>query len=248
MLGKSLLPVKEKNLNTQIVGSNETVGSTASHRSILRKILLICGILYFPLYFTSHMLAGMQLEGYSHIDQQVSELSAVGSPARPLLDVFGIACNLLVIAFSMGVWGSAGEKRALRGAGVMLMLFGVIGFSWWFAPMTPRGAERTAADIAHIVIAYMTVLLMMLFIGFGSGADGRWFRIYSILTIVATLAAGVWVATFVPAIEQGLPTPWSGVIERVAVYSPMVWMMALAIILLRTKGESIQDGLDARTD
>ena len=56
--------------------------------------------------------------------------------------------------------------------------------------------ERIGAnDIAHVVIAYTEVLLLMLIIGFGSDVDGRWFRVYSILTILAALAGGVWVCT-----------------------------------------------------
>ncbi|HLO15405.1 MAG TPA: DUF998 domain-containing protein [Anaerolineales bacterium] len=214
-----------------IADSTKTIGLTV-RRLTLQKVLFICGILYFPLYFTGHILAGMQLEGYSHLDQMVSELSAIGVPTRPLLDVFGIAGNVLLIAFGMGVWDASGDKRPLRATGIMIAVLGVLAFSWWFAPMSSRASEKGANDIAHVAIAYTEVLLLMLIIGFGSAADGRWFRVYSILTILASLAAGIWVGTQVPLIAQGLPTPWAGAIERMSVYGPLVWMMVLAIILL----------------
>jgi hypothetical protein len=97
------------------------------------------------------------------------------------------------------------------------------------------GAERSATDVAHLVVAAVTVLSMVLTIAFGSGADGRWFRIYSILTIAATLAAGAWTGTQATRIAAGLPTPWLGAIERVSVYGPLLWISVLAVVLLRAQ-------------
>lgn len=224
-------------MNTQIVGSNETVGSTTSRRSILRKVLLICGIVAFPLYLAGHVLAGMQLEGYSHINQMVSELSAIGAPSQPVAAAFAFVFNALVIAFGIGVWGVAGKRRSMRAAAVVLVAYGMLGSLGWFVPMNPRGAERSATDIGHLFYATGLILSMLLFIAFGSGANGRWFRIYSILTIVATLASGAWTGAQAPLVAQGLPTPWAGAIQRVSVYGPMVWMLVLAIILLHAQKE-----------
>ncbi len=152
-----------------VARSSGKVGSAVTRRSMVRKVLLVCGVISFPLYFTGHIVAGMQLEGYSHIDQMVSELNAVGAPTRPLVLAFGIVYEALVIAFGIGVWRAAHEKRPLRVAAIALVAFGVIGMLGWFAPMTPRGTEGSATDIAHIVYAIATVLSMVLFIGFGSG-------------------------------------------------------------------------------
>ena len=101
-------------MKTLVASSTETVESAVTHHVIVRKFLLICGILYFPLYFAGHVLAGMQFKGYSHIDQQVSELSAIGAPTRPLLTAFLPIYLALAIAFGIGVWGAAGHKRSLR--------------------------------------------------------------------------------------------------------------------------------------
>jgi hypothetical protein len=224
-------------MKTQAIGSNEMVGSSIPGKILAQKAVLICGVLYFPLYFAGHILAGMLLEGYSHIDRQVSELSAIGTPTRPLLTALEPVYLALAIAFSIGVWRAAGKKRSLRAASLALAAFGVIGFLGWFAPMNPVGAERSATDIAHLFVTFLTVLSMVLFTGFGSGADGRWFRIYSILTILATLVAGAWTGTQASRIAAGLPTPGLGAIERVSVYSPMLWMLVLAIVLLHNQRE-----------
>jgi len=86
-----------------------------------------------------------------------------------------------------------------------------------------------------LVMAGVTVLLMTLFIGFGSGAKGTWFRIYSILTILVMLIFGALVGQQAPRVAAQLPTPGMGIMERVSVYSPMLWVFILAIVLLSEK-------------
>jgi hypothetical protein len=212
----------------------QTTGEPGTRARVL-KALLICGIISFPLYVAGHILAGMQLEGYSHLDQMVSELSAVGAPSQPVAGAFATVYDILVIAFGIGVWLAAGKKRSLRVAAIMMVVFAGTGLLGWLAPMNPRGAERSATDVAHLVYGFVQVLSMVLLVGFGSGAGGRGFRIYSIVTVLAALVAGAWTGVEAARIAAGLPTPWGGAIERVAVYGPMLWMLVLAVLLLRAQ-------------
>ncbi|HEY3373728.1 MAG TPA: DUF998 domain-containing protein [Candidatus Aquicultor sp.] len=205
--------------------------------TMVQKALLVCGIVSTLLYAATDVLGGMRLTGYSHLDQMVSELSAVGAPTRPLMLASGIVYDTLVVVFGIGVWALAGKKRSLRVSAIALVAFGVIGWLGWLVPMNARGAERSATDLGHLVFGMASVLSMVLFIGSGSGADRRWFRTYSILTILATLVAGAWTGTQAARIAAGLPTPWGGAIERVAVYGPMLWILVLATVLLRAQKE-----------
>ena len=79
-----------------------------------RKLLFFCGILSSLLYVGTDVLGTMRLEGYSFTSQTVSELSAIDAPSRPLVVPLFLTYSVLVIAFGLGVWGSAGRKRALR--------------------------------------------------------------------------------------------------------------------------------------
>lgn len=54
------------------------------------------------------------------ISQVISELSAIDAPMRPLVVPLFITYSVLVIAFGLGVWGSARQKRALRVVGGLL--------------------------------------------------------------------------------------------------------------------------------
>lgn len=203
---------------------------------MIKNILLVCGILSSLLYVGTDILLAMRWQGYSYTSQAISELSAIGAPTRPLWIAMSFLFNPLLIAFGIGVWGSAGGKRSLRVTGILLAVWGVLGFVWLFFPMHLRGAIGSTTDTMHLILAGVTVLLMTVFIGFGSGARGKWFRLYSILTILAMLVFGALVSLQAPRVAAQLPTPWMGVMERVSVYVPMLWVMVLAIALLRAQG------------
>jgi amino acid transporter len=197
--------------------------------------LLICGIVSSVLYVGSDILAAMRWEGYSYASQSVSELMAIGAPTRPLLVAFFIPYNVLVTAFGMGVWASRGRKRALRVTGILLVAYGAVGLVGLFSPMHLRGAARSATDLMHIVFTGAIVLLILLYIGFGAGADGKWFRVYSIGTILTLVVFGGLAGMQGPRVAAQLPTPWLGVMERVNIYSSMLWVLVLAIVLLRAE-------------
>jgi hypothetical protein len=48
---------------------------------------------------------------------------------------------------------------------------------------------------------------------------------------------GTWTGLEAPKLEQNLPTPWLGLVERILILIFLVWIAALAVLLLRTKNE-----------
>jgi hypothetical protein len=79
------------------------------------------------------------------------------------------------------------------------------------------------------------VVLIVAIIGFGAAAMGTRFRIFSGIVVLLILAAGGIVSTSIEAIAANRPTPWMGLLERVSVYGPLLWMAVLALVLLRRK-------------
>ena len=207
---------------------------------MVRMVLLVCGILASLLYVGTDILAALRWEDYSYTDQSVSELRALGAPTRPFLVPVLLLYSVLEIAFGLGVRGAAGPRRALRIAGALLIGLGVLDLAAPFFPMHLRGTEFTLTDTMHKTLTGVTVLVILLIIGFGAAADGKWLRFYSYATIVVLLVCGLWSFQDAPRIEANLPTPWIGVKERINIYGYMLWMAVLAVILLRTvRGERI---------
>jgi hypothetical protein len=202
-------------------------------KTLNSKVLLWCGIAASLLYIATDIFLATRLTGYSYIDQTVSELSAIGASTKPCWTAMIFIFNPLLIAFGIGVQRIAEKWRNLRITGLLISIWGLFGFLWLLFPMNMRGAIGSTSDTMHLIMAGVTVPLMMLFIGFGSGAKGRRFRLYSILTILAMLVFGAWTGTQASRVAAQLPTPGLGIIERVSVYLPMIWIIVLASIFLQ---------------
>jgi hypothetical protein len=201
----------------------------------VQRLALVCGIVSAVLYIAGDVTAATFFyPGYDYTSQQVSELSAIGAPSRPFWMVMTYPYNLLTIAFAAGVWAAAAGAVRLRVTAVLILLFALNSQVWaMFVPMHMRGTTFTETDTMHIAFAVSAIVLMVLFIVFGASALGRGFRVYSALTVVAMLAAGAVVSTQVDAIAAGQPTPWMGLVERISVYGPIVWIAVFAACLLR---------------
>lgn len=201
---------------------------------MVRKVLLVCGIASSLLYVATDILAARRWEGYSSIAQTVSELIAIDAPTRPLVVPLFLTYSVLAIAFGVGVWQSAGRKRALRFAAVGLAGKEVLGLVvTLFFPMHLRGVEVTLTDTMHGVLTMTGVVFMLLAIGFAATAFGTRFRLYSIGTFVLLVVGGALAGVDAPRLAVNLPTPWMGVWERINIFAYMVWIVVLAIILLR---------------
>jgi hypothetical protein len=200
---------------------------------MLRKILLVCGMLSSLLYFAGDVLLSLWYQGYSFQHQTVSELNAIGAPTRTLSIVIGLAGYALLIAFGVGIWMSAAGSRSLRVVGAVLGGLGA--FSLWAVPFASMQLRGTPQEGPHLVTAIVPLILLVAAMGTGAATSGRWFRFYSIVTTLVMLVFGGWAGMDVARIDQGLATPWVGIIERISFYSWHLWFIALALVLLRRR-------------
>ena len=201
----------------------------------LTRSLLACGIVGAAFFLAMDFVAAFWLyPGYDYTAQQVSELSAIGAPSRDFWMTMGFPYAALSFAFALGVWRASAGRTSLAITAVLLALFALNALiRGWVAPMHMRGVAFSTTDTMHIALSVVAVVLMVMFMTIGATAFGRGFRLFSILTLAAMLVAGGIVGTQVPAIAQGLPTPWMGLVERVSVYAPSLWITVLALMLLR---------------
>jgi len=202
---------------------------------VTRQILLACGILSSLLYVAMNVFVPMQWPAYSSASQTVSELSAIGAPTRSLWIPFGILYTLLTAAFGLGVRMSTCRNRSLRIAGDSMIVYGVIGLGW--PPMHQRevlaAGGGTLTDTLHLTWAAVSVLLMLLAMGFGAAALGKRFRLYSVATMVTLAVFGILTSLDAPRVSANLPTPWAGVWERINIGVFLLWVVVLAVMLLR---------------
>jgi hypothetical protein len=215
--------------------------------SVVRKVLLLCGMLSSLLYVATDVVASWRYGGYSYTDQNYSELLATGAPTRDFMLLVSIAYNLLVVTFAVGVWTSTSPKRTARITGVMMIGYVVLSMiTPLFFQMDMRGAEATPRGSLHGAMTAVMSLFILLSMGFGAFLVGKWFRFYSFATIVIVITFGVLTGLQIPQLEAGQSTPWMGLTERINIYATMLWFAVLAITLLRAQEERLQNKLDAR--
>ena len=211
----------------------------ASGKAQSVTLLLVCGIGAPLLYFGMLVWIPTLWPGYSSASQTVSELSAIDAPTRSLWVPLGLVYTLLLAAFGWGVWASAQGARSLRVVGALLFAAGVFGLFW--PPMHLREvlAEggKTLTDTLHIVWTAVNGLLLMIAMGFAAAALGKRFRFYSIGSIAALLVTGAITSEDASRLEANLPTPGMGVWERINVAVMMLWLLVLALALLRLHGK-----------
>jgi uncharacterized protein DUF998 len=221
-------PVEESHVKTH--------PADAGARTALHQLLLVCGVLSSLLYVGTDIAAAMRWDGYSYAGQFISELMSIEAPTRPFVVRLFFAYGVLATAFGVGVVMSAGTDRKLRAAGWLVVAYALVGYMGLLLfPMHLRGTFRSmmATDVMHVVMTSVIVLLTFSFIGFGASAGGRAFRRYSIGTIVLLLVCGVLIGLETPRMKALLPTPWLGLEERLTAYASMLWLLVLAVVLLR---------------
>ena len=195
----------------------------------MKRYLLTCGVLSSLLYIAMNAFIPLLYDGYSFQSHTVSELSAIGAPTRQIWVPLAFVYTLLFAAFGFGVLKSANGNRHLRTLAIIIFVYCAWNFYW--PPMHQRGIETSLTDTLHIVWASVTVILMMLMMGFGAAALGTKFRVYTIATMILLMGFGFMTSLDAPKIPDNLPTPLLGIWERVLIALFMLWVVVLAIIL-----------------
>jgi hypothetical protein len=207
----------------------------AGVRGTLTRPLLVCGVVSAVLYAFMLVFVPAYWAGYSSASRTVSELSAIGAPTRSLWVSLGILWTLVYFGFGWGVWLSAGGSRALRVAGAVIIAACIFGLFW--PPMHQREAlaagGKTLTDTLHIVWTAGNGILTLLAMGFGAAALGKRFRLYSIVTMVILVVAGALTSRDAHGVDANLPTPWVGVWERINIGAWLLWVVVLAVTLMR---------------
>jgi len=75
--------------------------------------------------------------------------------------------------------------------------------------------------------------------GLGIFISGKWFRVYSVGTLLALIMLGA-ISGLMAGSQISLqgftePPQWFGFIERIDVYGSILWVMVLAVILLQSE-------------
>lgn len=196
------------------------------------RFLLTAGILAVAVYGVGDLVSGLLYNGYSFTDQAISELSAFGSPVRPLMVTVILTHALLMTAFGVGIWRTA-DRRSLRWVGVCLVATGLIGFpNHTVFAMSSRWLTGGFNDVMHIVLTSVFGLFVFAALIFSAVAYPGWFRWFAIATLLVIVGFGAASSFAMQGISRN-ETPWVGGFERINAYTYFAWIVVLAAVTLR---------------
>jgi len=201
---------------------------------MMRRALLLCGILASVAYVIADVGGGLRWPGYSFADYSISELAAIGAPSRPFTTVVLAIHDALLLAFAAGVLAGT-YARPAKYAAAFLAAIGVLGFVYALFPIQQRGAPFTRNEVAHLTLVVVNVLCVVGAVITGGRAGSRGFLRFSVAMVVICVSFGALGGRYAPSIAAGDPTPWLGVIERISVYAYVLWLAAFANLLLRDR-------------
>ena len=201
-------------------------------RRVLRDLWLACGVLSSLLYAAMNVFVPMHWPGYQQASRVVSELAAIGAPTRPLWVALGMIYTMLVVAFGWGIRMAANDDRRLDVVGILISIYGALGFIWPFAPMHLRevlaAGGGTFSDTMHIALGFATEVIYLVALVLAATTLGKAFRVYSIATAVVVAVFGVLMFREAPHLGANQPTPLIGAWERINIGVFLLWMVVLA--------------------
>jgi Protein of unknown function (DUF998) len=216
------------------VGSRGEAVARAWRSRTVTKALLIAGIVAAGLYVVGDVVSGLVYNAsrpYSFRDQWISELTALGSPVRPLMVAVITAHNVLLIALGLGIWRAAGRSGSLRWVGLGLVATTV--FASAIHPFFPMASRWNFTDTPmHGILSVVWSLGISAVVILAAVAYRGWFRLYSIGTVLAMMAFGIASGIAFQGIEQN-NTPWAGAFERINAYMLMAWLVVLVVTVIR---------------
>lgn len=201
------------------------------------KKLTGLGMLGVAFYALHVILGGFLWQGYNHLMQPISDLTASGAPDRALLNNFTMLYSILCIVavFSAYMYTRKSVPRIASAGLLVLLAMHIVSLSYRFFPEDLAGAPASFLGTMHIVVTFLIVPLTILspfFIGAGlRRVDGlRGFGLYSLVTGIVIFLAGGTAAMF---FAQKLP--YFGLVERINMSALQVWTFILCLRLFSSR-------------
>lgn len=185
------------------------------------------------IYVAGDVASGLRYAGYSFRDQAISELTAFGSPVRPLMMAIMLTHGALLAAAGVSLFRRAAEA-SVRWTGAFLAAanLGTLPTHTVWA-MSSRWMQSGLNDAMHATTTVVFGVFVAAAMGCSAVAYPGWFRFLTLVLLAVIIGFGVASASAMTGLAQN-DTPWAGAFERVNCYSYFVWLVVLAG-MLRTK-------------
>ena len=182
------------------------------------------GIGAVVMYIFATIYGGYLYPNYSHISQDISQLTSTKSPIRDLMNPIFLFYNLLVIGFGIGLY-KFDKNNLSRLASVFIIVIGVLGAIVLLFPINTRGTSITFVGIMHIVlisiISLLSISANLLFWTTYKKSNFRLMAKISLVAGIAFLVAG-------PIAATNVTSPYAGLFERITIGIFLLWIVTIS--------------------
>ena len=184
------------------------------------RVLAAGGVVGPVAFVAAWTVCGAVTDGYSPVQDAISDLAAVGAPTRVAMTAGFVVFGIGVIAFGFALRAALHSRAWIAAIGTGACTIGVAA--------TPLGGW--SGDTAHAVFAglgYVTLVALPLLasIPFARRGHRAWTR--------ASRATGVIAAVCLAATTLG---PMHGLWQRLGLLAGDVWIVVTALAMARTTG------------
>jgi hypothetical membrane protein len=197
-----------------------------------QRLLAICGIIGPVSYVIVLITLGSLEPGYSHVTQTMSKLGAPGARYPLIMNTAGFALlGLLMVALALGLDRGIRDGKGSKIGPGLVAVSGAAVVTLGFFHSEPGAEDPTAMGTMHsvfVLIAGFALLLAPLAISPRLKRDERWrgYVAYSLVTVVVASVVAV-------LYSSNVFESWKGIIQRMAMAVPFIWLEVMAIKLLR---------------
>ena len=195
------------------------------------KALSLCAMISPVIYTFMWILGGMIVPGYSHIENDMSSLFAIGAHSRWLFQGLAIACSVLLLAFYSGFHWSTGGTGAIIGPLLYFIaaLLGVL-VALLF-PLDAGGQPETWRGKGHLILIALSGVVMiaaMVFMFFRLRSDPGWtgFALFQLISAPILLIGVLVMIPFTGSRYMGL-------VERFMVSGYQVFYFVSGLLVWR---------------
>ncbi|MDP3980558.1 MAG: DUF998 domain-containing protein [Chlamydiota bacterium] len=195
------------------------------------RFLIFSGFIGPIIYFTLLSVLGLLWEGYDPISTGMSEIGAVDSPYRNVMNYFGFSLlGLWILAFSFGFKAYFNKHLSINIAFILLLTGGTSMFLVGFFPCDAQCIDVTIVGHLHSISSTVPAIMMpvaaMVSADFISRVWGKLWGYISFYLGLLSMASGpmMFIARF---------NSFSGLIQRLGMGFSLFWMVLISLHALR---------------